>query len=104
MPYFLYRIQLAEKYRDAANRNEHFNNTIQAHFGYLKNLCDQGVVWIAGRTDVDLENPDNHGICIFEVENMEAAQAFTANDPAMKAGVMNAEVFPFSLALWKDSK
>lgn len=103
MPQFLYRIKLAPKYREATNRDQQFDDTISDHFNYLKNLCEKGVVLMAGRTDVVLEDPNNHGICIFEAESLEAAQTFTNNDPAIKTGIMIPEVYPFSLALWKKS-
>lgn len=102
MPHFIYRIQLTEKYRDAANRDAAFEQTVGEHFNYLKTLMDEGVVWMAGRADVELESPDNFGICVFEVASADEALNFSQNDPAIKKGVMEFRVLPFSLALWKD--
>lgn len=102
MPHFIYRIQLAEKYRQEANRDSAFAQTVGEHFNYLKNLCDQGVVWMAGRTDVELESLDNFGICIFQVEDEKEALRFTENDPAVQKSVMEFKIYPFSIALWKD--
>ncbi len=102
MPHYIYRIQLAEKYRQEANRDSTFEQTIGEHFNYLKKLKEQGVVWMAGRTDIGLEDPNNFGVCVFEVENKQEALDFTKNDPAVQKGVMEFEIYPFSVVLWKD--
>lgn len=102
MPHYIYRIQLAEKYRQETNRDASFEQTVGEHFNYLKTLCDQGVVWMAGRSDVDLDSPDNFGICVFEVDDENEALQFTENDPAIQKGVMEFKLYPFSLALWKE--
>ena len=70
---------------------------VSAHFQYLKALTEQGVVLLAGRT-LHTGNT-RHGLVILEVSSEEETQMLMENDPAVKAGVFRAELFPFSIAL-----
>src|SRR5271165_4699252 len=98
MPQFLYRIQptrpgmLTEgpTGREAAIVNEHFE--------YLQKLVAEGVVFMAGRTQNIGER--TFGIVIFEAVTESAAIALMQNDPAVKLGVMKAELFPYRVDLW----
>jgi uncharacterized protein YciI len=69
---------------------------ISEHFSYLKSLTEQGVVLVFGRT----QNNDmsTFGIAIFRAESEDAARSIMKNDPAVKNGVMRAELFPFKIA------
>jgi uncharacterized protein len=71
---------------------------INQHFEYLQKLVAQGVVFMAGRT----LNSDERtfGIVIFEAATEAAAVVLMQNDPAVKLGLMKAELFPYRLALW----
>lgn len=72
------------------------------HFAYLKALTKQGQVLLAGPcTDAAF------GIVIFRAESDEAAQELMDNDPALKSGIMTAELHPFVASLfspegWRD--
>ena len=70
------------------------------HFEYLQKLVAEGVVFMAGRT----ENigARTFGLVIFEAATESAAIALMQNDPAVKLGVMKAEVFPYRVALWSN--
>jgi uncharacterized protein YciI len=70
---------------------------IDGHFQYLKDLTDRGIVSLAGRT----LNADStsHGIVVFRAESEADARRIMENDPAVKIGVMLAELFPFRTAL-----
>ncbi len=70
---------------------------VSDHFAYLKALNEQGVVILAGRTLNTDES--SFGIVIFQAESGEAAQALMRSDPAVKNGVMHAELFPYRIAL-----
>ena len=73
---------------------------VGAHYRYLKTLTDQGIVILAGRTlNTDASS---FGIVIFRADSEEAAQEIVANDPAVKGGVMRAELFPYRVALRGD--
>jgi uncharacterized protein YciI len=69
---------------------------ISQHFDYLKSLTDQGIVLLFGRT----QNPDTtaFGIAIFRAESEAEARSIINNDPAVKGGVMRAELYPFKIA------
>lgn len=70
---------------------------VSAHFEYLKRLTGEGVVLLAGRTLTTAE--DSFGLVIFEVGDEEAARHLMERDPAVVAGVMQARLFPFRVAL-----
>lgn len=72
-------------------------NAIAAHFDYLEECLEADVLLIAGRT---LDSPFV-GVAVFQAKNLEEAQRFMEDDPAISAGVFQAEVRPFSLALMK---
>ena len=70
---------------------------VSEHFQYLQTLTAQGVVLLAGRalhTD-----KTSHCLAVLETSAKEDARNLMENDPAMKAGVFRAELFPFSVAL-----
>ena len=73
-------------------------SVVGEHFNYLKQLVAEGMVFMAGRT----LNSDERtfGIVIFEAATESAAMVVMQNDPAVKLGVMKAELFPYRIALW----
>jgi uncharacterized protein YciI len=71
--------------------------TVSAHFEYLKELEKKGIVLLAARTLT--EDEKTFGIVIFMAKDMDAARQVTANDPVIMNRVMQAEVFPFRIAL-----
>ena len=70
---------------------------VSQHFDYLSGLVDQAVVVLAGRTLTTDEC--SFGIVIFRAESDEDARSVVQNDPAVKAGVMRAELYPYRIAL-----
>lgn len=97
MEQYLYRIQPTRPEMLSEGSTEREDKIVEEHFYYLQNLRENGVVKLAGRTlNTD---PSSHGIVIFEVENMTEAQKIMDNDPAVRAGVFSAELFPFRVAL-----
>jgi uncharacterized protein YciI len=57
-------------------------------------------VMMAGRTLTD--DDSSFGIVIFKAESDNAAGELMPADPAVKEGVMRAELFPFRIALMSD--
>jgi uncharacterized protein len=94
---YLYRIQPTRlaMLTDGATPEE--STLLSAHYQYLKELTEQGVVLLAGPTLVTDET--NFGIIVFEAESDEAARDLMNNDPAVKNGVMRAMLFPFRVSL-----
>lgn len=70
----------------------------QAHFAYLSAARDAGVVLGAGRTTNN--DASTFGLVIFRAPDEKAAREFMEHDPAVHAGVMKAELFPYRVALW----
>ena len=70
---------------------------IATHFDYLQDLTGKGVVLHAGRTlNTD---PNSFGIVIFKADSEERAHEIMGSDPAVKAGVFRAELYPYRVAL-----
>lgn len=94
---FLYKIQPTRLAMLAAGPTEEEELLVSEHFQYLQRLCETGVVKLAGRT----LNTDASafGIVIFEAADETAARAIVDNDPAVKHGVMQAELYPYRIAL-----
>lgn len=99
--HFCYRLSLREDLRDFKNWTEEENQIVGVHFNYLKGMLEAGKLVLAGRT-VNMPMTDKDmGIAILETDTMEEAAEIMANDPAVKSGIMSAELFEFSLALYR---
>jgi uncharacterized protein len=70
---------------------------VSEHFAHLTALTEQGVMLLVGRTQDN--SPRTFGIAIFQAESEEQAQLIMNSDPAVRNGIMHAELFPFSIAL-----
>ena len=70
---------------------------LAGHFSYLEKLVKEGKVHLAGRT----LNSDERcfGVVIFSADSERTAFELMKNDPAVREGVMTAELFPFRIAL-----
>jgi uncharacterized protein YciI len=73
---------------------------VSRHFAYLKDLTEKGVMILMGRTQNNDEN--TLGIAIFEAEDESAARMIMENDPAVRAGVMRAVLYPYQIALMRS--
>jgi uncharacterized protein YciI len=96
---FIYLLKLTPGYFDDNNWKEMDKQTVQVHFNRLQDMLSKGKLILAGRADV--ENEKTFGIVIFEADSFEEAVRIANEDPAVKAGIMSVEVFPFSLPLMK---
>jgi uncharacterized protein YciI len=72
---------------------------VGAHFRYLVDLRDRGVLILAGRTQ---ESVHTWGITIFEAQDEDAARAVVDDDPAVAAGVFDATLHPYAVAVARD--
>jgi len=96
MPQFLYRVQPARpEFFGGPTADE--EAAVGEHFAYLEDLTRRRVVLLAGRTLN--EDPSTFGIVIFEASSDAAARDLLARDPAVRAGVFLAELFPYRIAL-----
>ncbi|MBL0385796.1 hypothetical protein JJB07_03960 [Tumebacillus sp. ITR2] len=69
------------------------------HFEYLKDLLEKGTLLLAGPC---LDR--TMGITVFKAESIEEARAIMENDPAVKLGVMSAELHEYRAALFAGQK
>jgi uncharacterized protein YciI len=94
---WLYKIQPTRIEMLTEGLTESEERLVSEHFAYLKRLTDAGVVLLAGRT----LNTDatTFGIVIFHAASEADARGVMENDPAVRAGVFGAELYPYSIAL-----
>ena len=94
---FLYRIRPVRLEMLIEGPTIEEDRAITHHFEYLKELEEKGVLILAGRTmNID---ESCFGIVILRADSEEEAKAVMEADPAVKAGVMEAGLFPFRVAL-----
>jgi uncharacterized protein YciI len=98
MAQYLYRIQPTRPAMLTEGLTPEEDAIISQHFAYLQDLTAQGVVILAGRTLTT--DPNGLGIVIFHAADDNAARALMNKDPAVRQGVMHAQLFPFRIALW----
>ena len=56
---------------------------------------------IAGVEGEWLNIPTSFGIAVFEAEDESAARTIMENDPAVRAGLMRAVLYPYKIALMR---
>lgn len=96
MPQFLYRIRPARPgFLSAPTPAE--IGLVEEHFRYLQELVRRNVVLLAGRTLN--EDSSTFGIVLFEAPSEVDARAVMQEDPAVRAGVFSAELFPYQITL-----
>lgn len=97
MPLFSYSLRLKSPLRAGRAWADQDQAAVDAHLAYLRTLHRQGIVKLAGRT----EAPDSEtaGIVLFDAPDEEAAARIVSGDPAVAAGVMEATLRPFLLAV-----
>lgn len=98
MAQWIYRIVPTRPEMVAAATDEE-NAVVEEHFGYLQALKAAGILILAGRTQVD---EGTFGITIFEAPDESSARAVMQTDPAVSAGVMSAELYPYAVAVSRD--
>jgi uncharacterized protein YciI len=98
---FLYRIKPTRLDMLRTGPTPEEAHATQEHFAYVRDGVRDGRVLLAGRTLT--ADPETFGVVIFRADSEEEAQRFMASDPAVAASVMNAELFPFRVALLADA-
>ena len=97
MPQFLYQIRPTRPAMLVDGPTQAEAAIVSEHFGYLQTLLARGTLILAGRTlNTD---PTSFGIVIFRAESEASARAIMEGDPAVRQGVMAAELFPYRVAL-----
>jgi len=98
---YLYKIQPTRLEMLTTGLTPEEATIVAQHFAYLQDLTARGVVLLAGRT----LNTDESafGIVIFRADSVVSAQNIMTNDPAVKQGIMHAELYPYKIALLAKS-
>jgi uncharacterized protein YciI len=71
---------------------------ISEHFEYLRSLTEKRVVILAGRT-LNSDESD-FGIVILRARDESTAKAIVEHDPAVRERIMQAELYPYRVALF----
>lgn len=74
--------------------SEETNERIDEHFKHLQDLLKDGRLIMAGRFSEVLI-----GLVIIQTTSQEEAEEIMKNDPAVKAGIFHAEIYPWRIAL-----
>ena len=94
---FVYQLRPVRAGMLAEGPTEAEGRILAAHFAYLQELTGRGVVLLAGRTLT--AGPETFGIVVFRTSGEAEARSLMAGDPAVRDGIMTAELFPFRVAL-----
>jgi uncharacterized protein YciI len=96
---FIYVLKLIPRLIDESNWTSREEDIVDNHFNHLKGLLQEGKLILAGRT-LNMDKT-TFGIVIFEAESEEEARQMMNDDPAVKGGVMTAQLFPYRVALMR---
>jgi uncharacterized protein YciI len=69
------------------------------HFKRLVQMNKDGVVLLAGRIQLESNDPNMIGLVIFYAKDEKEAEEFMMSDPAVKNKIMKAEVSPYGIAV-----
>lgn len=97
---FIYKLKLIDRWTTEKNWTEKENDTVARHFRYLTKLLDDKILIFAGKTK-GLDS-STFGIVIFQAETDDEAKSIMNRDPAVKEGIMTADLSPFQVALMQD--
>ena len=101
MKAYLGVLTLSEKYQDETKWGPADQAIVGEHFQRLVQMKEAGIVVLAGRTELPLNNPDMMGLVIFYARDEKEALQFMMDDPAVKNKIMIVKVHPYGLAVSK---
>ncbi|MEI9943689.1 MAG: YciI family protein [Chitinophagaceae bacterium] len=94
-------LTLTEKFKDEKNWKPTDQATVGEHFQRLVKYKNEGIVVLAGRTELPFSDPNMMGLVIFYAKDDKEALQFMVDDPAVKGKIMQVKVHPYSIALSK---
>lgn len=97
MPTYMYRIQPVRPEMLWEGHTDEEARITGEHFDYLKQLMDEGILILAGRTLTT--DYSSHGIAIFEARDDDHMRDIAQNDPAVVQKQFRAEWYPYRIAL-----
>ena len=98
---FIYVLRLVPRLHSDAAWTQEDKMALSRHFARFKHAIETGELILAGRTSEPGDK--TFGIAIFEANDEAAARKFMESDPAVVAGLMTAELHPFSVALQRKT-
>lgn len=99
---FVYVLALRPDLQDASAWTVKEEDAVARHYEYLERLLSAGTLILAGKTD-GLDSK-TFGLVIFEAGSEKDAHYIMEEDPAVKGGVMSAELHPYTIALAREFK
>ncbi|MCC6650279.1 MAG: hypothetical protein IT348_03925 [Candidatus Eisenbacteria bacterium] len=98
---FLYRIQPTRPAMLIEGPTAEEARLVGEHYDHLERLLGEGIVLMAGRT----LNSDTSafGIVVFTADTPQQAMEIVNEDPAVKHGIMHAELYPYRVSLWSPA-
>ncbi len=97
---FLYTLKVISRLQQNDAWTAQDELIVSDHFEKLKQLKEIGKLILAGRTL--REDPSDFGIVILRTETEDEAQKLMEGDPAVAQGIMNADLYPYRVALIKE--
>ncbi|MBC8047063.1 MAG: hypothetical protein H7Y00_09735 [Fimbriimonadaceae bacterium] len=95
-------LTLTQKYQTDANWTEQDGKIVMDHFQRLQRLAKEGVIILAGRTQLESNDPDMMGLIIIAATTKEEAEKIMHEDPAVINKIMHAKVLPFDVAVQQE--
>jgi uncharacterized protein YciI len=92
-------LTLTPKYTDEKNWTSADQSIVGEHFQRLVKMKESGIVVLAGRMELPLNDPAMQGLVIFYAKDEKEATEFMMNDPAVKNKIMQAKVYPYGIAV-----
>lgn len=81
-----------ENFVETATEEE--KRVMGVHFVYLKELLEKKILIMAGP-----ETSGKFGLTVIETASEEQAREIMNNDPAVKSGLVSAEIYPYRVSL-----
>ncbi|WP_449538814.1 YciI family protein [Ferdinandcohnia sp. Marseille-Q9671] len=97
---YIYTLKLIPRLLDEQNWTDIENQIVQKHFMKLKALLEENILILAGKTQTLDES--TFGIVILQADSVQEAREIMENDPAVKEGIMTAELYPYRIALFNN--
>jgi uncharacterized protein len=98
---FLYKLKLIPRLHDKADWTDEDNNIVHEHFKVLQSLLKENKLILAGKT-ANLD-ASTFGLVILQVDNEGEAREIMDKDPTVAGGIMTAELYPYSIALYNEN-
>ncbi|MBK6936262.1 MAG: hypothetical protein IPH18_04755 [Chitinophagaceae bacterium] len=92
-------LTLTEMYQDEKNWTKDDQAVVGQHFQRLVKMKEEGIMILAGRMQLPTNDAEMKGLVIFYAKDEKEALQIMNDDPAVKAKIMMAKVYPYSVAV-----